>query len=136
MTQSEPIRALIADPDQSLLNYYREGLAPPGFAVVTVTNGLDCLDHLRHWVPDILVLENELPWGGGPGVIALMGEMPDMARVPVVVLFSGQSPAPQPRPSGVWACLSKPVGPAELACTLHALLDGRRGSQDRRGIEP
>src|SRR3954466_10169411 len=53
--QARSIRALIADPDESLLRSYREWLAAVGFEVVTAANGLECLAHLRNWVPDILV---------------------------------------------------------------------------------
>jgi DNA-binding response OmpR family regulator len=34
------------------------------------------------------VLEPQLPWGGGEGVLAIMGELPRLASVPVMVLTS------------------------------------------------
>jgi CheY-like chemotaxis protein len=123
--QARLIRALVADPDESLLGSYRESLAAAGFAVATATTGLECLAHLHRWAPDVLVLGDELPWGGGAGVLALMAEEPDVAKVPVAVQLSGQSPAPAPRPAAVGARLAKPVGPAELACTVRALVGNR-----------
>jgi CheY-like chemotaxis protein len=128
------IRALIADPDESLLSSYRESLAAAGFEVVTATTGLECLAHLRRWVPDVLVLGDELPWGGGSGILALMAEEPDVAKAPVVVLFSG--PPPAPNRSVVRACLAKPVGPAELACTVRELVAEGCVCPDARGIWP
>jgi CheY-like chemotaxis protein len=125
MESARSIRALVADPDESLLGSYRESLAAAGFAVVTTTTGLECLAHLRRWAPDVLVLGDELPWGGGAGVLAVMAEEPDVAKVPVVVQLSGQPPTPAPRPVAVGARLAKPVGPAELACTVRALVGKR-----------
>jgi CheY-like chemotaxis protein len=122
MKQAEITSALIADADQSLLDRYRECLAVAGFAVVTATSGLECLAHQRRWAPDVLVLGDELPWGGGSGILALMVEEPDVAKVPVVVLLSGQPPPPAPRPTAVLACLAKPVGPVELTSTVRALI--------------
>ena len=61
---SKDIRVLIADPDESLMAEYREH-SREGFEIVTVPNGLECVDRLREQVPDVLVLEPQLPWGGG-----------------------------------------------------------------------
>jgi DNA-binding response OmpR family regulator len=123
MEPPDPIRALVADVDEPLLKSYQESLAAAGFAVVTVANGLECLVHLRCWRPDVLVLGDELPWGGSSGILALMAEEPDVAEVPVVVLLAGA--ASVPCPSSVRACLAKPVAPADLARTVRALVDER-----------
>ena len=42
------IRVLIADPDEYLLDSYRQYLAQHGFDVVTATTGLDCVERLRN----------------------------------------------------------------------------------------
>ena len=34
---------------------------------------------MREHAPDVLVLEPQLPWGGGEGVLAIMGEIPELA---------------------------------------------------------
>jgi DNA-binding response OmpR family regulator len=80
------IRVLIADPDEYLLDNYREYLEKHGFAVTTATTGLGCLGSLRECTTDVLVLEPSLPWGTGDGVLTLMHEEQDIAVVPVIVL--------------------------------------------------
>jgi len=65
---SANIRVLIADPDERVLTSYREFLWQEGFEVDTVTNAIDCVARLRERVPDVLVLDPDLPWGGGSGV--------------------------------------------------------------------
>ena len=54
--------------------------------------GLECVARLRERVPDVLVLEPQLPWGGGEGVLAIMGEIPRLANIPVMVLTSCREP--------------------------------------------
>jgi CheY-like chemotaxis protein len=67
-------RVLIADPDSSLALLYAEVLERSGYEVKLTTSGLDCLARLRSFRPDVLVLDPNLPWGGGDGVLALMQE--------------------------------------------------------------
>ena len=78
----------MADPDASLAPVDREPLLQEGFELVMAASGLECVARLRECVPDVLVLEPQLPWGGGDGVLAMMGEFPALAIVPVLVLAS------------------------------------------------
>lgn len=90
---NSPLRVLIADPEEHLLALYREGLAQLGFEVVTAVDALQCLEALRQAPPDILVLDPNLPWGGGDGVLEVMHEDFGMAGVPVMILTFGCDPA-------------------------------------------
>ena len=67
---------------------YRGPLLHEGFELVTAVSGLESIARMRERVPDVLVLEPQLPWGGGEGVLAMMGEVPRLATVPVMVLTS------------------------------------------------
>jgi response regulator RpfG family c-di-GMP phosphodiesterase len=84
----KPIRVLMADQDESLHPDYRESLSQEGFDMATALSGLECVSSLREQAPDVLVLEPQLPWGGGDGVLAMMGEDPGLANIPVMVLTS------------------------------------------------
>lgn len=84
-----PVRVLIADPDEYLVDSYRTCLEQHGFEVLVATNGLECVERLRNSAPDVLVLEPALPWGGGDGVLAMMREEPDVPRIPVIALTLG-----------------------------------------------
>lgn len=84
-----PVRVLIADPDEYLVDSYRACLEQHGFEVLVATNGLECVERLRNSAPDVLVLEPALPWGGGDGVLAMMREEPDVPRIPVIALTLG-----------------------------------------------
>jgi DNA-binding response OmpR family regulator len=79
-------RVLIADSDEALLVIYREYLRQDGFRVATAASGLECIARLRDFQPHLLILELDLPWGRGEGVLARTAEESDLPRVPVIVL--------------------------------------------------
>jgi DNA-binding response OmpR family regulator len=82
----------MADPDESLHPVYREPLSREGFEMDQALTGLECVSRLRERRPDVLVIEPLLPWGGGDGVLAVMGENPDLVTVLVIVLTSCRDP--------------------------------------------
>jgi carbon storage regulator CsrA len=80
-------RILIADPDRFLVASYSRHLSKRGASVSTATTGLECIQRLREAVPDVLVLDPTLPWGGGDGVLAVVHEEP-VLRPPVVMILA------------------------------------------------
>ena len=125
---SKPFRVLMADPDESLHPLYRGPLSREGFEVDRALTGLECVSRLCERVPDVLVLEPQLPWGGGDGVLAVMGGDPQLATVPVMVLTSCRDPrileAVTRFPVSDYQL--KPLAPDRLAERLRALLDHPR----------
>lgn len=84
-------KLLIADPDEVQLDYYQRHFRHGAWSVETATNALDCLARLRDFEPDVLVLEPEMPWGGGSGVLECMRDDPSLPKIPVIVLTRGPS---------------------------------------------
>ncbi len=86
------------------------------YTVATAADGLECLGKLRHLLPDILVLDQHLLWGGGDGVLALLRREPRLPPVPVIlqvdVPFAGMIAPP------VVATLLKPVRMRELVAKV------------------
>lgn len=76
---------LIADRDEIALDAMRRYLLTRGYAVETATGGVECLIKLRRCEEPILVLEFELPWGGGDGVLAVLREDPQLVHTPVIL---------------------------------------------------
>lgn len=85
-----PYRVLIADPDESLVESYRDHLERQGFIVETATNTLDCLEKLQDFAPEVLVLEPCIPGGGGDSILAKMRDDANIPHVPVIVLTYGR----------------------------------------------
>lgn len=121
---SARIRVLMADPDASLLRWYREPLWRDGFELATASSGLECVARLCEGAPQVLVLEPELPRGGGEAVLAVMGEDPDLATVPVMVLTSCRNPQVLERVARfpVDEFHLKPLTPYRLAERLRTLI--------------
>jgi len=118
----------MADPDESLPVMYREPLSLEGFELGTAVSGLECVARLRERVPDVLVLEPHMPWGGGDGVLAMMGEVPHLATVPVMILTSCLDPDVLSRVSRfpISEYHLKPIAPDRLARRLRTLLTHSR----------
>ena len=76
---------LIADGDADLCDFYRRFSTERGHEVDTCSDGLDCVRKLRQVTPAVLVLDLELPWGGGDGVLAWMREEPQFLPSRVVL---------------------------------------------------
>src|ERR1700736_2420659 len=85
--QSALSRVLIADPDESLLSAYREHFCEE-FELTTATSGVECVERLHEQTPNLLVLEPQLPWGGGDGVLAIIHQISRLAVVPVMIVTS------------------------------------------------
>jgi DNA-binding NtrC family response regulator len=76
---------LIADGDGAMCGVYQSYFSSAGYRVETVSDGMACMNRLRETCPDLLLLDHQLPWGGGDGVLACLREDKSIARVPVVL---------------------------------------------------
>jgi two-component system alkaline phosphatase synthesis response regulator PhoP len=107
-------RLLIAEADEGLADDYRHFFWNRGFDVELAADGLQCLDLLRQCPPHALVLDYDLPWGGGDGVLARLREDCHLTSIPVFVITGGVSAdvngSARPALDGasVVACFRKP----------------------------
>lgn len=76
---------LIAEGDAALAEVYRKFFGQRGYVVETASDGLDCVEKLRRTRPAVLVLDRELQWGGGDGVLAWLRQETRMAAVAVIL---------------------------------------------------
>ncbi len=108
---------LVACSNNELLDVYQRFVSAIGFAVQTAAGGVDCLQRLYSALPNVVLLERELLWGGADGVLAVMREEPAMMSVPVIIMLgrnetnsgAGQSFPP------IMQCHNKPICWDELA---------------------
>jgi DNA-binding response OmpR family regulator len=121
------VRVLIADPDEYLLDNYRDYLEQHGFEVATATTGLECVAKLRECAPDVLVLEPSIPWGWGDGVLAMMHEERDIPLAAVIVLTYGRDRGVLYRlaPFKIDDYQIKPLRPKRLAERIRAIAKRR-----------
>jgi CheY-like chemotaxis protein len=82
-------RLLIAESDNALLEQHRVYFTRLGFDVAIASTGLSCLEMLERHHPHALVLERNLTWGGGDGVVDYMRRDHRLSSIAVVVISDG-----------------------------------------------
>jgi DNA-binding response OmpR family regulator len=82
---------LIAEGDSELGNIYCRFFGQRGYEAESARDGLDCLGKLRRRRPTALVLDRQLPWGGGDGIVAWLREEGWGPEIPVVLLVDGMT---------------------------------------------
>ncbi len=83
---------LIADGDAELRDIYRMFFVEHEFEVETSPDALDILDKLRRLKPALLVLDEQLRWGGSDGVLALLRREHPTLGIPVILTDTAGSP--------------------------------------------
>jgi two-component system OmpR family response regulator len=118
---------LIAEGDAELREVYRQFLAARGYDVETAADGLVCLEKLRRLRPAVLVLDRELPCGGGDGVLARLREQRAPTGTPEVLTATigcARDVAEDGRPPLV-RLLTKPFALAALLESVRAAIPER-----------
>lgn len=110
------MRVLIADGDVSLLQALQSYLWDQGHEVEVAVDGIECSAILDEFIPDVVVLERELLWGGYEGILSKMADDPLLSEIPVIqigetVFDDGISALKDPPLAG---CLAKPLRTGEL----------------------
>jgi DNA-binding NtrC family response regulator len=82
---ARPNLLLLAESDAELREVYGGFLRNLGYEVVIAEHGLSCVEHLRQSVPEALVLDMDLVWGGGDGVLDWIRGNEGSCDVPVIL---------------------------------------------------
>jgi FixJ family two-component response regulator len=127
---------LIADNDVRRRGELRRFFSNSGFLVAAASNGLECVAELVAMEPDSLVIELDIPWGGGDGVIARLNDGLRVGRKPIVLVM-GDAPAEVlAARTGVALCncFSKPFRKEHLLdrIGMEVALTLLRGAEDRQ----
>jgi CheY-like chemotaxis protein len=113
---------LLTTGDERLRSAGREFLSEQGYLVVTASGGVGCVALLRRLVPDVVILDTDLLWGGAEGVLAHL-RAGDELQVPVVLLVTPVEAANGSMTHDatlIAAVLEKPVGPGELLSAVRS----------------
>lgn len=116
---------LIADDSVSLRQSLSKLLYHEHYRVLEARDGVEALDMLLRHIPDVLLLDIEMPNLNGYGVLQEMTSHPQLAHVKTVMLTSRSSEkhTQQAWDLGVQDYLTKPCTQEELLTVLHNQLD-------------
>lgn len=130
---TEATRVLFCEDDPHAAMALREGLRPLGFSVDFAHNAADAVERARRGGYAAIVVDCELPDGGGVGFIRALREQPEIYKTPIVAASAQRGCESQdPAGSGVLEWIAKPIDVYHLA----QVLDGAvaRGAHGRPRI--
>ena len=112
------LSVLIAEGDSDLRDAYVDFFQRIGFRVETAAGGVECLERIRDGRPDVLLIDEDLNWGGAEGVLARLVEEASLPYVPVVMATGDRAPGELSAALGLPAthCFRKPF-------RMHRLVD-------------
>lgn len=97
LAPSRPRDILLVEDDPADAMLIEEALLQRGAArtITLVQDGIDALEHLRDpdkAIPDVIVLDLNMPRMNGRELLAVLKDDPDLKIIPVVVLTTSSSP--------------------------------------------
>ena len=120
----EPPRILVVDDDPRALRFVRDALSDAGYAPLVTGAPQDLPRIIRTERPRLVLLDLMLPDVDG---IELMGQVPELADVPVIFIsgFRRDETVAKALESGAADYLVKPFSPTELVARVRAALRRR-----------
>ncbi|ESQ79422.1 response regulator [Asticcacaulis sp. YBE204] len=79
---------LIVDDEIGILRLLEDVLTDEGHTVVVAVNGRQALEHISNGRPDIVLTDLMMPVMDGAALIEAIGQQPEMAGVPIVLMSS------------------------------------------------
>lgn len=91
MTPRSPLKILVADDDEDILNLIRSALLPENYSILVARDGIEALDVARVERPDLIVLDIEMPGRNGYEACRLLRSDPLTHHAPIIMLTSRSS---------------------------------------------
>jgi CheY-like chemotaxis protein len=128
--QHLPAKVLLVDDEDQLRRVMKDILERDGFQVAEARDGIQALDQVDKFGPDVVVLDLNLPGLDGYGVLSHLRSRPATVNVPVIVLTAKGDEDNEVRVFELGAddFLTKPFRARALSARLDAVLNRRRYS--------
>ncbi len=115
---------LVVDDYPDTLDVWTVSLQAAGFDVVTAVDGLTALAMAEALLPDLVVLDLELPGRSGYDVATSLRQNPATRHIPLIAAtgFSHEAQLARARRAGFDVIVIKPCDPGELIAHIHRLI--------------
>ncbi len=123
---SIPKTALVVDDSMLIRHSVCRFLEERGFIVEAATNGIEALEVLNNFVPDIIITDLSMPRMGGVELISRVRQLKVFADTPILVLAARRSASEMSGevPSGAAAVIFKDIDiEAQLGSALSATIE-------------
>lgn len=114
-------KILIVDDDESILEALEDLFLTEGFEVKIAADGLKAIDCLKDFLPNVILIDQNMPGMTGLEFIESKKKGPDNLKDIPVILFSAQSRTKVKMVDGI-TYLSKPVDVDVLLSTVESFL--------------
>ncbi len=122
---SEPRKVLIVDDEPNIVTALEFLLRRSGYDVRLAANGVEALEQVDAYKPDVVLLDVMMPLKSGYEVCQRMRERPDLAHIRIVMLSAKGSEAEINKGLSLGADLyiTKPFSTQELVATIDRLFE-------------
>jgi len=116
---------LIVEDNPLNLRLVRDILEYRGFAIETATNVQEASERIRAVRPDLVLLDIQIPGGGGERVLGEIRDNPSLARLPVIALTALAMEGDRERllNAGFDGYLSKPIDTRTFGSVIESYLE-------------
>ncbi len=130
-TQTEPVGApampktiLVVEDNELNMKLFNDLLESHGYNVVQTRDGLSALDMARKHMPDLILMDIQLPEVSGIEVTKWLKEDDQLRRIPVIAVtaFAMKGDEQKIREGGCEAYISKPIGVMSFLQTIDGFL--------------
>lgn len=128
-------RVLVADDEAHILNVVSFKLRNAGLVVITARDGTEAFELAKSEVPDLMVVDYQMPGMNGLELCLALREEPGTAHIPTVMLTARGLDIEQPEldRAGICLVLPKPFSPREVLANVEEILE--RETPARSGTE-
>lgn len=127
MSSDRPIKVLVVDDYHDAVEMWAIFLRSCGYDVLTSEDGLSALQMAQDALPDVVVLDLDLPGMRGAEVARRLRGSAATAHIPLIAAsgHSGAAELADARDAGFDAIMVKPCDPPAMVRQIQALLEAR-----------
>ena len=120
-----PKTVMIVEDNELNMKLFNDLLESRGYNVIQTRNGMEALDLARAHMPDLILMDIQLPEVSGLVVTKWLKDDEQLAHIPVVAVtaFAMKGDEERIREGGCEAYLSKPISVAKFLATVKTYLD-------------
>lgn len=119
-----PLKVLVVDDAEDTRELLAESLRSFGFSTEEAANGREALDRARAWLPDVIVMDLNMPVMDGLVATQTLRHDPNLGGIPVLLVTGSgvDDLSKKARVAGVNVVLAKPCSPDVVRSTINRVV--------------